>query len=117
MKNPRLVFAFIILLSLFSFFINLPGHIKILSFDKNIKYNPNYFVQKYNIGRELAFRQGLDLKGGVSITFKAEVEKLPSAEREKALESARAVIERQINQFGAQLPLLHSQAPSPVLQM
>ena len=108
MKNPRLVFAFIILLSLFSFFINLPGHINILSFDKNIKYNPNYFVQKYNIGRERAFRQGLDLKGGVSITFKAEVEKLPSIERDKALESARAVIERRINLYGVSEPLIQT---------
>src|SRR3989344_9025271 len=108
MKNPRLVFAFIILLSLFSFFINLPGHIEILSFDKNIKYSPNYFVQKYNLGRELTFRQGLDLKGGVSITFKAEVEKLPSAERDKALESARAVIERRINIYGVSEPLIQT---------
>lgn len=108
MKNPRIVFAFIILLSLFAFFINLPGHLKILSFDKNIKYNPNYFVQKYNLGPQLSFRQGLDLKGGVSITFKAEVEKLPSAERDKALESARAVIERRINLYGVSEPLIQT---------
>ena len=99
MKNPRLLFAFIILLTLIAAFINLPGR---------IKYNPNFFAEKYNLGKELTFRQGLDLKGGVSITFKAEVEKLPAGEREKALESARSVIERRINIYGVSEPLIQT---------
>lgn len=99
MKNPRLLFAFIILLTLFSAFINLPGH---------IKYNANYLANRFSLGKELSFRQGLDLKGGVSITFKAEVEKLPAGERDKALESARSVIERRINLYGVSEPLIQT---------
>ncbi len=108
MKNPRLLFAFIILLTLFSALINLPGHIKFLRIDRDIKYNANYITKKYSIGRELSFRQGLDLKGGVSITFKAEVEKLQAGERDKALESVRSVIERRINIYGVSEPLIQT---------
>ncbi|MBI2621322.1 MAG: protein translocase subunit SecD [Candidatus Levybacteria bacterium] len=108
MKNPRLIFAFIILLTLISAFVNLPGNIRLFNFERSFKYNPNYFLQKYNFSKELAFRQGLDLKGGVSITFKAEVEKLPTGERDKALESSRVVIERRINLYGVSEPLIQT---------
>src|SRR5690606_40395905 len=48
------------------------------------------------------------LKGGVSITFKADVSKLPEAEREKAVESAREVIDRRVNLFGVSEPLIQT---------
>ncbi len=108
MKNPRLLFAFIIILTFASFYINLPGRVSFGSFQKDIKFNANSLVQKLKLGSELSFRQGLDLKGGVSLTFKAEVEKLPSGEKDKALESARTVIERRINLFGVSEPLIQT---------
>lgn len=108
MKNPRLLFVFIILLTLLAIFINLPSKITIPGYTKDVKYNSNFILQKLNIGKEISFRQGLDLKGGVSLTFKAEVEKLPLGERDKALESARSVIERRINLFGVSEPLIQT---------
>ncbi len=108
MKNPRLLFAFIIVLTVISVFINLPGRISLPGFDREIKYNSNFVLQKLNIPKEISFRQGLDLKGGVSLTFKAEVEKLPASEREQALESAREVIERRINLYGVSEPLIQT---------
>lgn len=108
MKNPRLLFAFIIVLTVISVFINLPGRISLPGFDGEIKYNSNFVLQKLNIPKEISFRQGLDLKGGVSLTFKAEVEKLPASEREQALESAREVIERRINLYGVSEPLIQT---------
>ncbi len=108
MKNPRLLFAFIIVLTLLSVFINLPGRVELPGLSRSIKYNSNYVLQKLNISKEITFRQGLDLKGGVSLTFKAEVEKLPAGERDQALESAREVIERRINLFGVSEPLIQT---------
>ena len=108
MKNPRLLFAFIILLTLFAAFVSAPEKIKFLNIDQSIKYNANYILQKYNLGPQLSFRQGLDLKGGVNITFKAEVEKLPAGERDKGLESAKTVIERRVNLYGVSEPLIQT---------
>ena len=108
MKNPRLLFAFIIVLTLLAAFINLPGRINLPGFTRDIKYDSNFVLQRLNIPREISFRQGLDLKGGVSLNFKAEVEKLPAGEREQALESAREVIERRINLFGVSEPLIQT---------
>ncbi|MEK9176395.1 MAG: protein translocase subunit SecD [Patescibacteria group bacterium] len=108
MKNPRALFLFIILLSISAVFINIPQSISFKDFNKEIKFNPNYLVQKLHLGKEIVYKEGLDLKGGVSLTFKAEVEKLPSAERDQALESAKTVIERRINLFGVSEPLIQT---------
>jgi preprotein translocase subunit SecD len=108
MKNPRIIFFFIILITLFAVYINLPPSFTLQGNTYNIKYNPNYLVQRYNLGDVLEFRQGLDLKGGVSITFQADVEDIPVSERENALESAKAVIERRINLYGVSEPLIQT---------
>ncbi len=108
MKNPRSAFLLIIILTILAVFINLPGAISLGSFKKDIKINPNYLTNKLNLGREIGFRQGLDLKGGVSLTFKAAVEEVPASERDQALESARTVIERRINLFGVSEPLIQT---------
>ena len=108
MKNPRLVFFFIILLTIFAVFINLPSKVSFRNFNKDIKYNSNFLIEKFKLGKALEFRQGLDLKGGVGITFKADVSDLPTGEQDKAIESVRTVIERRINLFGVSEPLIQT---------
>lgn len=99
MKNPRLILWFIILLAIVAVYVNLPG---------NFKYNASSLFGKISHGKTLEFRQGLDLKGGVSLTFKAEVEKLSSSQQDQALESARTVIEKRVNLFGVSEPLIQT---------
>jgi len=108
MKNPRLLFFIIIIITLLAVYVNLPASFNFQGKTYDIKYNPNFLVQKYNLGRVLEFRQGLDLKGGVSIVFQADVEDIPVSERESALESAKAVIERRINLYGVSEPLIQT---------
>src|SRR3972149_3371323 len=108
MKNPRSLFLLIIVLTIIGIFINLPNTISFQDFKKDIKYNPNLLVSKLMPGKEITFRQGLDLKGGVSLTFKAAVEEVPASERDQALESARSVIERRVNLFGVSEPLIQT---------
>lgn len=108
MKNPRSAFLLIVVLTAVAVFINLPNTISIGSFKKDIKVNPNLLVQKLNLGKEITYREGLDLKGGVSLTFKASVEDVPASERDQALESARTVIERRVNLFGVSEPLIQT---------
>lgn len=99
MKNPRFLFLIIIFLTVIAVFINIPS---------NVTYNPSSLTEKLGLDRSLEFRQGLDLKGGINITFKADVSKLSTLEREQALESARIVIERRVNLFGVSEPLIQT---------
>ena len=54
--------------------------------------------------RDLEFRQGLDLKGGLEVILSADMRGVPKGSEETALESAKAVIERRVNLFGVSEP-------------
>lgn len=109
MKNhPRFLFWSIILLTLITSFIILPSKISFANINKDIKVDANFVLNKLGIGKALEFRQGLDLKGGVSITFQADLKGVPSSEREQAVESARTVIERRINIYGVSEPVIQT---------
>lgn len=84
MIQPRLALWFIIFLTVAAIIIQLP-------FLKN-----------------LHFREGLDLAGGTSITLKADMQKIPSDQRDTALDSAKSVIERRINVFGVSEPVIQT---------
>lgn len=57
--------------------------------------------------REL--KKGLDLKGGIKVVLKADVSKIDSGERDKALESAKDIIERRVNMLGVAEPYVATQ--------
>lgn len=109
MKNPRTAILLITILTAIAVFINIPNSISIGNFNKDIAFNPNSLISRFNLGKEIDFRQGLDLKGGVSLTFKVAVEEVPVSDREQALESARTVIDRRVNLFGVSEPLIQTQ--------
>jgi preprotein translocase subunit SecD len=58
--------------------------------------------------RDLSFHLGLDLQGGTSITLRADMKDIPESERESALNSAKAVIEKRINYFGVSEPIVQT---------
>lgn len=57
-----------------------------------------------NIDRELKVHLGLDLQGGTSLLYDADVTEIPDADRAGALEGVRDVIEQRINAFGVGEP-------------
>lgn len=90
MKSPRLLFFFIIFLTIAAAIINLPSF-GILSFTK-----------------PLSFKQGLDLAGGTSLTLKADMKDILEIQRGKALEAVKTVIERRTNYFGVSEPIVQT---------
>ena len=54
------------------------------------------------------FKKGLDLKGGVRIVLKADMSKIDTLERDKALNSAKDIIERRVNLLGVSEPYIAS---------
>lgn len=108
MKHPRFLFWFILFLAALSAFISLPRSISIGGINKDIKYDANFLLDKLKINKNLQFRQGLDLKGGVSITFLANLDKVTEAEAENAIESARTIIEKRVNLYGVSEPVIQT---------
>ncbi len=95
MRRPRFFFWLIIFLTVFSVWVNFPvGQDRVFGFFKSNK--------------SLFFRQGLDLQGGSSITFRADMKNIPQDQKENALQSARAVIERRVNLFGVSEPVINT---------
>lgn len=87
----------------------IPPINKKISIHWNFKgINPSSYLGRIGINRDLAFRKGLDLQGGTSITLKADMKDIPLSQRDSALESAKTVIERRINFFGVSEPVIQT---------
>lgn len=82
---------------------------------------PESIKTKYNIPSQLSFnifgldvkkdfttKLGLDLKGGSSLIFEADISKVKKEDLNDALNSARDVIERRINFFGVTEPQIQT---------
>lgn len=82
MKNKRLLFWIIILITIVASLVVLP---------QNARF---------------PFHLGLDLQGGVSITFEADMKDIGLADRKDALESAKSAVERRVNSFGVGEPVI-----------
>ena len=57
---------------------------------------------------DFSLRKGLDLQGGMQLVLEADLSQIPESERESALESARAVIERRVDFLGVTEPVIQS---------
>ncbi len=55
---------------------------------------------------ERPFSLGLDLQGGIQLTYKADLSQLNSSEYDSAMGSLRDVIERRVNLFGVKEPVV-----------
>ena len=109
-KNPRRLFWFIILLTILAIFVNVPtiGTLSIGPFHQKINFNSSNYLRLLGINKELTFRRGLDIEGGTSMLFRAEMSGIPGSQRSDALKSAKTVIERRVNLFGVSEPVVQT---------
>lgn len=63
---------------------------------------------KGKLVREIKVHLGLDLQGGTSLVYQADVSKIPEAEQADAMAGVRDVLERRINAFGVSEPLIQT---------
>ncbi len=59
--------------------------------------------------KEVPFRLGLDLKGGVELLYQADISQIDSKSRDAAMEGLRDVIERRVNALGVREPEIQVQ--------
>lgn len=110
-RQPVGFFFFILFLTVICLVVNLSQPFRLnLGFTQlNFKgININALLQPLNIQRDYSFHKGLDLQGGTTITLRADMKGVPESERDSALNSAKAVIERRINFFGVSEPVVQT---------
>jgi preprotein translocase subunit SecD len=114
-NHPRLALLFVGILTLLGVLINsaspttanfsLPNPLTFKPTEVHYSYPGIPFINNL---RNLAFRLGLDLQGGTSITLKADMRDIPQDQRDNALNSAKVVIEKRINFFGVSEPVVQT---------
>ena len=115
MKRTRNLFNFIFVLTLFCLYLNLPADIK---FDQKILNKQINFVIKkpaiqFKVGdstfkRDLNFKKGLDLQGGMQVTLVADMSQIEEGKKQTALESASSVISRRVDLYGVSESLVRT---------
>src|SRR3990167_1662228 len=107
MNQSRGLLFFIFTLVLFCLYLNLPSDIsfkkKIL--DKEFSFSLprpdiNFRLGNSVFKRDLNFKMGLDLSGGMQVTLLADMGAISAESRATALESARSVISRRVDLYG-----------------
>ncbi len=120
-KNPRYVLWCIVVLTCVAVLINIPPftfsvpNFKATIPGQKVKSTPLTFPG-FSLGwinssvskAPLAFKRGLDLQGGTSITLRANMQGIPSSQRQDALDLARTVIENRVNLYGVSEPVIQT---------
>lgn len=107
MRSSRRLLYFIIFLTVFCLYFNLPRDLS-FSFrllNKDFSFTlprPRLDLRLGNqvVRRDFEFKKGLDLQGGMQVTLLAKMDEIDEAARLTALDSARAVISRRVDLFG-----------------
>lgn len=115
-QNSRFALIFVGILTLLAIAINaaapaklnfaFPNPVNFKTVPVHYSYPGIPFIEKV---RDVAFKLGLDLQGGSSITFRADMKDVPQSERDDALNSAKVVIEKRINYFGVSEPVVQTE--------
>ncbi len=105
-KLEKSIFSIFVLVVI-SLYIVLPAKIffsgKVLGKDLNLSFNRPYLdlkIGSIDLSKEIELKQGLDIKGGVQVTLKADMSKIDSANQQNALESLKNVVARRVDMFG-----------------
>lgn len=118
MKHPKFFLSVLFVVVVLLFFVDLPfplrfGSIKAPFINRQISLslgtsNLNVNLGPFKFHKDLNYRLGLDLQGGISLVYKVDMKEIPASERDSAFESVRGVIDRRINFFGVSEPTIQS---------
>lgn len=83
---------------------------RVVTFGSQSFYRPslNINLGSLKIVRDLDFKLGLDLQGGSHLVYEANMENIPSENRDSAIESTKENIDRRINLLGVSEPVIQT---------
>lgn len=106
-KNPRNVFAIILLLTILMVFVDIPESYH-LKFQVGPLKVDRVFTGVSLLGKRFTTKLGLDLSGGARLVLDANMKGIGAGDKASALEAAREVIERRVNFFGVSEPIVQT---------
>jgi len=85
----------------------------ILDYPALFNKGADYLNDKISLGvphiGEVPFKLGLDLQGGTHLVYEADLSELPKEEHSSSMQGLRDVIERRVNLFGVEEPVVQIQ--------
>lgn len=113
MKRFPLALIFIFLVTLLTLVVDMPDglpvHFKIGKIEINrVTAAPRLVIPLLGINKEIKTHFGLDLLGGTQLVLEADMSKIDQNDRKTAHESIREIIERRVNFFGVDEPVVQT---------
>jgi len=99
-KKTYLTLFFILILTILSVYFNFPEYFN--------KYQP---IEKLRMS-EIPFKLGLDLQGGTQLIYEADLTNIEEKDRGTTMDGLKDIIERRVNLFGVQEPVVQVQQSS-----
>lgn len=92
-----------------------------LSYPKYFNQGVDFLSSKLNLKLphfwQKPFRLGLDLQGGVHLLYQADLSNIKAEDRGNSLQGLRDVIERRVNLFGVQEPVVQIQGDRLIVEL
>jgi len=95
LSKPRQALVAIFFLVLVSLYFVLPSQIG--SFKRPFF---DFKVGSLDLSQEIELKQGLDIKGGLQVVLKADMQSIEEKDRQSALDSLKTIIEKRVDLFG-----------------
>lgn len=113
MFGKRKIIWFIVVLTIIVIIVDLPKdyklkfHLGSINFDRTISSPAiNFNVGNFSVNKNIDIQYGLDLAGGTHLVLEADMDKVEKADRVKAYDSAKNIVERRINLYGLSEPVI-----------
>ncbi|MDP2663864.1 MAG: protein translocase subunit SecD [bacterium] len=103
-KKVYLTVIFIFVLAFFAGSFNYPKY-----FNQGIDYLNSNLPWEIPHFPEVPFKLGLDLQGGTHLVYEADMSNIEKEEYSSSMQGLRDVIERRVNLFGVQEPVVQTQ--------
>ncbi len=111
-KRVYIIIGVIFVLAFFAGTLSYPVY-----FNRGVDFLNSKFELKIPHFWQKPFRLGLDLQGGVHLVYQADLANIAQGDRKNSLDGLRDVIERRVNLFGVQEPVVQIQGERLVVEL
>src|SRR5579863_1288394 len=110
MQQKYWIFIGVVILAILAGTFAYPNY-----YDKSVDFLNHKFGWTVPQFWEKPYVLGLDLQGGVELTYQADLSTIPVADQASAMSGLRDVIERRVNLFGVSEPVVTVQGTSQLV--
>ncbi|MCX6759154.1 MAG: protein translocase subunit SecD [Candidatus Nealsonbacteria bacterium] len=109
-KKIYITIFFILILTFFTGNFSYPYYFnRAIDFINNFKFSVLGFQVQLPYFPDVPFRLGLDLQGGTHLVYEADLSNIKGEDHKSSMQGLRDVIERRVNLFGVQEPMVQVQ--------